>query len=82
MDDQQTDEQKNQPVQIPEVVYNQPDHSFVLPVRDRQLLLLPYLDIGRPDWMVHDMPEQDRFLFPDPFSGPAGAAHNQLQAPK
>jgi hypothetical protein len=47
------------------------ERSFVLPLNNNQrnLLLMPYLDIGRPDWLVHDLPAEhgrDR-LFPDQF---------------
>lgn len=64
--------QQSQSDEIPEQVYQEPDHSFVLPIHQRNVLLLPYLDIGRPDWMVHNLPEQERFIFPDPCNWPSG----------
>ncbi|KAI3415985.1 hypothetical protein GPALN_005543 [Globodera pallida] len=47
-------------------VYASPTRSFVVPAYERQLLLLPYMDIGLPDWRVHNFPQSDRFLFPEP----------------
>lgn len=43
-----------------------PTRSFVLPARDRQVVLLPYVDIGLPDWKTHELPQQERFFFPEP----------------
>ncbi|KAL3097839.1 hypothetical protein niasHS_000574 [Heterodera schachtii] len=51
---------------IPAKVFASPTRSFVLPAHERHLLLLPYMDIGLPDWRVHDFPQPDRFLFPEP----------------
>lgn len=52
--------------QIPRIVYDNPECSFVLPIHERHLLILPYMDTGRPDWLIHELPEKERFLFPDP----------------
>lgn len=61
--------------QIPSTILENPCNSYALPVNNgqnlskeeekRKILILPYMDIGEPDWLVHGLPERERYLFPD-----------------
>nr|CAD2172632.1 unnamed protein product [Meloidogyne enterolobii] len=61
--------------QIPSTILEHPCNSYALPVNNgqnlskeeekRKILILPYMDIGEPDWLVHGLPERERYLFPD-----------------
>ncbi|KAL7074896.1 hypothetical protein ACQ4LE_005666 [Meloidogyne hapla] len=61
--------------QIPSTILDHPCNSYAIPLNNsgkdfteeekRKILILPYLDIGEPDWLVHGLPERERYLFPD-----------------
>lgn len=55
--------------QMPEYAepINNTTESIVLPIRQRQVLLLPYCDIGAPDFLEYDYPEREKF-----YAGPEG----------
>lgn len=39
-----------------------PTASCVIPIRQRQVLLLPYVDIGLPDFVEYNFPQKEQFL--------------------
>lgn len=63
--------------QILSTIIDHPCNSYTLPLNTyndektteetekKKILILPYLDIGEPDWLIHGFPERERYLFPD-----------------
>lgn len=41
---------------------NDPTKSIILPIRERNVLLLPYCDIGAPDFLEYNYPDKEKFL--------------------
>ncbi|KAI1710932.1 TFIIS helical bundle-like domain-containing protein [Ditylenchus destructor] len=67
---------KNQPVEHAKP-RSDPISSCVIPIRQRQVLLLPYVDIGMPDFVEHNFPDQDKFLAKPSWLGAVSGSAKQ-----